>query len=369
MEDIMINEFDGDALQEQIKKLSGTPRITALQSAIEQADAAEAHYYRLFFRYQYMAEVTFRDDPPKAIPVAMEFGPIFEEHPDVLGKIGVEAYLSTMEFAVDPMVSLPQIPVAQWEALMEQYQALVQRFNLGHRNYLFQRCQFYMYVDRVKALTYFEKFWNAQRDDISACQACEHCQGIRMYLLMGDLKAADEIALPLKQKRISYCTETPQKMCLPYLEYALNQGDLKAARPYAKQLRQIGYNDKGDLSYMGGIIRCYAYTDLNIATEILAAGLPWTVGLWDQKMLYDFYKGAWTVLRQLKKKKDTIQLEMPGQFRLYREDGIYSVEELEAWIYDQAADLCRRFDERNGNSYFAEDCALAQKDLTSDKIL
>lgn len=358
----MEREFDGTALQAQINRLSGPPRVTALQSAIEQADAAGAHYYRLFFRYLYASEVTFRDDPPKAIPVAMEFGPIFEEHPDVLGDIGPEAYLMITQMAIDPMVSLPQIPLSQWEALMEQFHALVQRFNIGYRVYWWQRCQFYRYVDKEKALIYFQKFWSTPRDDLSDCQACEYCNGIQMYLSIDDVQAAEEIAMPLKQGQVSFCTETPQKMCLPYLEYALNRGDLNAALPYAKQLWNIGYQDKGDLSYMGAVMRCYAYRDLDIAAKLLEAGLPWTIGLWDQKKLYDFYKGAWTVLHQLKKNTDTIKLELPKQFRLYQEDGSYSIEELESWIYAQTADIARRFDRRNGNHYFAEDFSLSQKE-------
>lgn len=113
---------------------------------------------------------------------------------------------------------------------------------------------------------------------------------------------------------------------------------------------------------MGAVMRCYAYRDLDIAAKLLEAGLPWTIGLWDQKKLYDFYKGTWTVLHQLKKNTDTIKLELPKQFRLYQEDGSYSIEELESWIYAQTADIARRFDQRNGNDYFAEDFSLSQRE-------
>ena len=45
-----------------------------------------------------------------------------------------------------------------------------------------------------------------------------------MCLLVGDRKAADEYAKPLKAGRIRFCPDTPQLYWLAYLENALDQG-------------------------------------------------------------------------------------------------------------------------------------------------
>lgn len=359
----MKKKFDGAALEQKLQGLKGATRMHALLSAIAQADEAEAHYYRLLFRYDYACEATFRDDPPKAMPAAIEFGTIFEEHPDALGPDGKEAYLMITQMAIDPVVSLPQISLSQWEAMMEQFHLLVKRFHLGHRVYWWQMCRFYIYLDKQKAFEYFQKFWKTGRDGLSDCRACERCYGVRMHLLMGDSEGAEEMAKPLKQKRIRFCSDTPHLMLLAFIEDAMNRGDLKAAIPYARELKRIGHRDKSDLSYMGAVLRCFAYSDPDAAIPLMEQGFPWIVGMWNQKMVYDFYKGVWTVFRQLGKKTDTIQLNLPAELSCYREDGIYPIQELEGWVYTQAKTIADNFDKRNGTDSFTVDLQLAGKDL------
>lgn len=358
----MKKEFDGAALQESLRSLKGAAKMTALLSVIQQADEAEDHYWRMLFRYDYACEATFRDDPPKAMPVAIEFGTIFEEHPDVLGPDGREMYLMITQMAIDPVVSLPQIPLAQWEQMMEQFRLLVKRFNLGHRVYWWQMCRFYIYLDKQKAFAYFQKFWKTGRDALSDCRACERCYGVRLHLLMGDTEGAEMHAKPIKSKHIRFCSDTPHLMLLAYVEDAMDRGDLKAAIPYARELKRIGHRDKSDLSYIGAVLRCMAYSDLDIAVDLMEKSFPWTVGMWNQKLVYDFYKGAWTVLRQLGKQMDTIQLELPEALSCYRKDNTYPINELSDWVYTQAKEIAERFDLRNGTDSFAVDLELARRE-------
>ena len=51
--------FNGRALQNLIERLpGGAPRMAALLDAIRQADEAQEHFWRLFFRYDYACEAT-----------------------------------------------------------------------------------------------------------------------------------------------------------------------------------------------------------------------------------------------------------------------------------------------------------------------
>ena len=214
----MKKSFDGKRIEQELQFLSGTAKMEALLAAIKQADEAEDHFYRMLLRYEYACEATFHDDPPKAMPIAVEFRTIFEEHPDVLGPNGGEMYLMIMQMAIDPVVSLPQIPIAQWEAMMEEFYHLVKRFNIGHRVYWWQLCQFMVYIDKQKAFSYFQRFWKTGRDDLSDCRACERCYAIKMYLLMEDEENANSHAKPIKQRRLRFCSDTPHLMLLYYIE-------------------------------------------------------------------------------------------------------------------------------------------------------
>jgi len=364
----MGKRFEGEWLENQMKNLKGAERMEALLEAIRQADEAQEHHYRLLFRYEYACEATFHDDPPKAMPMAVEFSKIFEEHPDALGPDGKEAYLMIMQMAVDPVVTLPQIPLSQWEEMMEQFHLLVKRFNLGHRVYWWQMCQFMFYVDKQKAFEYFQKFWKTGRDALSDCRACERCYAIRMYLAMGDEINAAVHAKPIKERRLFFCGDTPHLMLLAYIEYAMDKGNLKMALPYAKELKGIGHRDRGDLSYLGAVLRCYAYFDIDTGVELMTEGFPWIVGMWNQKMVFDFYKGAWAVFHQLAKTREHIQIRLPGQLPLPEalsgdnEEKLYSTREMEQWIYAQARAIAERFDKRNGTDSFCASLELAVRE-------
>ena len=143
------------------------------------------------------------------------------------------------------------------------------------------------------------------------------------------------------------------------IEYAMDKGDLKMAIPYARELKRIGHRDRGDLSYIGAVLRCFAFSDLEQGVTLMANSFPWAAGLWDEKMAYDFYKGAGAVLHQLSKKEEHIPLALPEQFSCFRRDGVYPIKELEQWVYGQAEEIAGRFDARNGTNYFMDNLGLA----------
>lgn len=333
--------------------------MAALLDAIRQADEAQEHFWRLFFRYDYACEATFRDDPPKCMPVAAEFQAIYEEHPDALGHNGAEMYLMIMQMGIDPIAHLPQIPMSQWEKLMEQYLGLTKRFNLAHRTYWWQMCQFMIYVDQKRAYECFQKFWKTGRDAISDCRACERSNAVRLSLLAGDREGAEEYAAPLKAGRISFCSDTPQKMWMAYLEDYYRHGDYKAAAPIAESLYRKGNKDRSNLDYVGAILQCWAYTDNDRAVTLAESRLGWRIGMWDQRLSYLYDKGAWLTFRELAKGMETVHLELPKEFPLWREDGSYSTQALADYFYSQAAEIAARFDGRNSSRWYADDLKAA----------
>ncbi len=351
-------KFNGDQLSRDIGRLpEGAPQMEALSEAIQKADAAQQHFWRLMFRYEYACQATFHDDPPKAMPVAGEFCQIYEEHPDALPQdSGPEAHLMAAQIAIDPIVTLPEIPFAQWEEGMEYFHSLVKKYKEGLRVYWWQVCQFYQYVDLEKAWEAFQKFWKTGRDGLSDCRACERSKAVRISLMMGDRAAADEFAKPMEQGRIRFCSQTPQLYWLAYLEDALDRGDLKEAEIRANAVYRKAHTERSHLPYIGAVLRCRAFTGLDQGEEMLSRYFLWAEGMWDQKSAYDFYKGAWCFCRQLSRKKDNIPLDLPrNSFPLWEEKGIYRVGELADWFYGRAAEIGKSFDLRNGSDFFDKD--------------
>ena len=355
-------KFCGEELEASIKRLpQGKPQMDAYWNAIRQADEAGDPYWRLMFRCDYCYEATFRDDPPKAIPVAAEFCALFEENSEAFierSQDGAsEMHLMIMQMGIDPIVFLPQIPMKQWETMMAEFYRWVKYYHIGLRTYWWQMARFWQYIDREQAYQYFQKFWKTGRDGLSDCRACERSYAVRMELLMGNRAAADAYAKPMDQGRIWFCKDTPQLYWLAYLEYALDHEDRKEAEKRANALYRKGNRDKSDLSYIGAVLRCWAYAEPERALEVFAKRLEWSIGLWDQKKVYDFDKGACVLFQRLSKHQQTVHLELPQAFPLWREDGTYAAKELAGWFQTQAETIGHRFDQRNNSHYFEDDLA------------
>lgn len=194
-------KFRGEELETSIKRLPrGKPQMDAYLNAIRQADEAGDPYWRLMFRCDYCYEATFRDDPPKAIPVAAGFCALFEENSEAFIERSPdgasEMHLMIMQMGIDPIVFLPQIPMKQWETMMAEFYRWVKYYHIGLRTYWWQMARFWRYVDRKKAYEYFQKFWKTGRDGLSDCRTCERSYAVQMELLMGNRAAADEYAKP-----------------------------------------------------------------------------------------------------------------------------------------------------------------------------
>ncbi len=349
--------FDGEAITMLLEFLpNGAEKINALKGHLKEADEAEEAYYQLVWRYEYAYQEYFYGDPVKAMPVAAEFMELYEAAPHTLDHVpdngGAESYLMITQMGLDNVVALPQIPMEEWEVMMDRFYALVKRFHIGHRVYWWQLARFWQYVDKEKAYQYFQKFWKTGRDGLSDCRACERCYAVHMSLLMGDKKAADEYAKPLKAGRVNFCNDAPKLYRYYYLEDALDRGDLKEAVKYANQLSVKLERRIHDLSFFGAVIRCFAYSDPDKAIERLESSIPLVLGLWDQMKVYDYYKGAYVCFHQLAQERDTVALSLPEEFPLYNEEGVYPCRELGDWFYEQAKIIGDRFDQRNKSCYF-----------------
>ncbi len=356
----MKNRFNGRAIQNVIERLpDGASKMAALLDAIQQADEAGELYWRLHFRYTYIYQATFHDDAPKAMPMAAEFSSIYDGHFEEAQRtvFGPAAYLYVMEMGVEPAVRLPQIPLEQYEAMLAKFRDLTRRFGLGEQVYWWEMFFRWQYADIQQAKKCLETAWRAPKDKVSDCVACEHTRAVELYLALGDRETADRYAKPLLERRISPCGSTFQQLNQIYLDDALDRGRLDEAIPYAQKLQKIGERDRGDLSYISSVLRCWGLADTKQALALFSRRLEWTFGMWDQKWLYDFYKAAWVCFREADRKQ--LKLRLPEKFPLYRADGVYDAPELAVWFYQQAKNIGERFDQRNRARYFADNLAKA----------
>ena len=148
-------------------------------------------------------------------------------------------------------------------------------------------------------------------------------------------------------------------MWLAYLEDAYRRGDYKEAAPTAEALYRKGDKDRSNLDYVGAVLQCWAHTDNDRAVALAEKRLAWSLGMWDQLLVYDFSKGAWLTFRELSKRMETVKLELPQEFSLWQEDGVYNVKALAEFFHSQAEEVAGRFDARNGTKWYHKDLEIA----------
>ncbi len=348
------SKYDPRKISNFVKGLPrGEQRMEILLQGINLADREQDHFYRLFFRYDYALEATFHDDPPKAIPIAMEFSKIFEEHPNVLGAdYAGELYVMIMQFAVDPMIFLPQVPQAQWDQMLDQYLNLCERFDVGMGSYYNQKSLSYFHRNPKKAKELFEKSLECPEDSLTDCHACQRSYGAKLSLELGDVEGANNYVEPLEIGEIGHCDDTPQKYAIAYLEYYLDNNNLEEAEKQADILYKKGFVDRGDLSYIGNVMACYSQTNMDKALPLFEKHLGWTIDLWDKSKQFDFYKGAYVLFKELEKSMESVKLNLPREFKEFREDGNYNVAELKELFYKKSEEIGKLFDTRNGSDWF-----------------
>lgn len=74
--------------------------------------------------------------------------------------------------------------------------------------------------------------------------------------------------------------------------------------------------------------------------------IPWSL----RTSKYKKYRFGCDMTEALKyESRPEVKLELPEEFPLYNDSGIYNVEELRTYFYNQAKELAQQYDARNGN--------------------
>lgn len=344
-----------DALRKDYQRLPYGPiRAAANREAVEEADRSErpdSRIYRIAMRGDLAWALAVGDDPAAALPVCAEFFALSEEYPDslpsgneVIGVAHIAAYLTQ---------SLPQIPLDQCRALLEQFREMVRRYGLGERVWQMLACYFCMETgDRAGAREHYNTYLHTRRDSYSDCATCEAGNAAEFLLWDGRRDEAERVLRPVLEGQL-VCEDQPQGILTMLIHDDLDHGDVKAAGEKARWLARISCRNRSDLDHVGAILRCRAYTGPEQSIPLLEQGVRWSAGMWDQRTLFYFYLGAWVFCTKLAEVRRHAALDLPETFSFCQQTGPYDCGVLAGWFHREATDIGERFDRRNGSKSFA----------------
>lgn len=205
-----------------------------------------------------------------------------------------------------------------------------------------------------EARRWYQVFRRAPRDANSDCEACDVCVVSTVHMRWGDDEEALRLGAPVLRGRLA-CAHVPHDL-LPWSALARFRLGLlpEAKEDYLRGYRMTAQNRR----YLPGMGRFLAFLGLTgnhgPALTLFEKHLAWALETRAPLNAVPFYIGARFVLdRALAAGEAQLPLWLPRSFPLFRDDGIYETRTLVDWAESQAADLCARFDARNGNGHLA----------------
>lgn len=337
----------------------GQSRLVLNQQALALAEELDIPFYRLYVRAELVWSYMMGDDPAKVLPLCAEFFALLEEYPD--GMPPDYLFRNAISMAMISFVvvlDLPQIPLEQCQAMMEQFHDQVKRYGKGERLYHMHVCCFCVATgDLEGAEAHLKAFLESPKDEISDGKITDTCNAAEILLGLGRREEALQMLKPVIALT---CDQQPYHALSALINDALDHGELDKAKELGQYLSRHTMSGRKDLPYTGALLRLWAYTNPGRFIHLLEKGISWSIGVWDQSRLFDFYRGAGEFCVRLGEQTDTIPLNLPDSFPLYQENGIYNSSELAQWFYDQAEAIAHSFDQRNRSNYYGRKLVLAR---------
>ena len=252
-------------------------------------------------------------------------------------------------------------PMEQVQAIGEDYKTRILRNGYSLRSYYHRwsvECVWMRQYDKAKE--YIDKMLNEKIDDQS-CEACELNFMLDYYLETGQFDEAYSRAQPLINKQVT-CYEANLRAYLKLAYYAQKAGKPEIAADMCARAEEALVGREKDeylLLYLGLFIAYYMMTKPERAWEYAERCIGWSLRTNTLKS----YRFSCDMVEALKyETRPEVSLSLPEEFPLYRPDGIYQVNELRNYFYQQAEELACRYDARNGNSGYMD----RLKDLMSN---
>lgn len=338
----------------------GELAIAYLHDAIREADELKDYDWQIKLRIELMSQCDFHSDSLEMYVIMPQVLKLYDEH---TSQFGENQYTHTVlwhyKWVLGNAPDFYQISIEQFEGLAEDFKKRFLSAGYSLRTYYSSIFSFYKYIDWEKAKGAYQQFLREKRDDLSDCQACERSEEVTYLLDCDDLERARQRAQDLFDRKLS-CKAVPEVTYGHFLRYynlKLCKGERDSEQDAAvccdQVVKAIRFR-KIASGYSGDVLLYYSLTDPQKA-------LDWFKQHWSDHesnrhpltRLY-FALGMAHFWKQLQEKESTYRMKLPSSFPLYREDGVYDLAKLREYYETEALACARKFDERNGTSYFLD---------------
>lgn len=335
----------------------GAARLDALNTAIQEADAEDAHEWRIYFRYEYVEESIFHDDSYKAVIRFPELLAIFDEHPE-LDEDYYHDVMQAYKWVLENMKDYYQISREEIERFYADYEKRCRKYGYSLRVAHLKKCDFYIQIDLDLARQEFDAYHRCARDSSSDCAACEASQDMQFLLHFGREEEALRAARPLFEGKLR-CGEVPHVTYGALTDYYLYKGDLAEASYYGARCERLIGNEPEFLDDMAVLLELNSAVNPSHGWRLFKQSLDNFLNCRNPKNSLCFAVGAYrllSVIVDLTEDRSDLHSKSVLLRRLpvpADERGV-SLEAVRDYFYGIAKEQSELLDRRNGSSFYAD---------------
>ncbi len=345
--------FQADEWIHKINALDhGHARLAAMETAIQEADREQEHYWRILFRYEYVKESIFHDDNFKAILMFPQLLQIFDEHPELEDEF-CDDVMQAFKWILENIPDYYQVSLEEIDRYYEEYLQRCNRYGLSLRVYYMKKSKQLLPIDRQAAQEAYAKFHECKRDANSDCEACEINFDSTFALELGNVEEAMKIAKPLLEgtKR---CAEVPHVTYGVLAKHYLYEGNFDEAQYYGKLCEQYTKLEAEFMTEIGTLMSLWSCVNVTTGWKILKSHIDHFVSCKNPAMRMAFATGAYHVLRKISEETDTVDSILLKALPVERGEDGYDITALCDYFYGVAEEQSRLLDQRNGTSYYMD---------------
>lgn len=345
--------FDAQKYIETIQELErGAARMEVMSAAIEEADKAAEHYWRIYFRYEFIKESVFHDDNFKAIIMFPALLQIFDEHPE-LEDDTYDDVMTAFKWILENLPDYYQISRQEIESYYEEYEKRCKKYGYSLRVANMKKSLFYLTTDMEAARSAYQAFRECRRDSNSDCEACEINYDMRMALECGDEAEALRVAQPLLDGS-RRCGEVPHMTYALLTKYYLYQGNLSEAQYYGKLCERYIGSDPRFLAESGYLLELYSVLRPAYGWKLFKRSIEHFVECRNPMMRMTFARGARRLLERVAGETEYTSSPLISPLGLERTEEGYRVADLIGYFGNLAEEQSALLDRRNGTDYYAK---------------
>lgn len=350
--------FSPEALITRIHDIEhGEPRLEAYSNAIHEADEANAHEWRFYFRNEYIRESIFHGDSYKAIICFPELLQIIDEHPEVEDDNEHEL-MWTFKNVLENTFDFYQISREEIEHWFEEFKKRSKKYGLSMRMYHMKQCKFYLSADPALVPESYAAFHKERRDSNSDCEACEMNFDMKVALSLKDEEEALRIAQPLLEGK-KHCAEVPHVTYGELACHYLYKGELDEATYYGTRCERMIGTEPEFLEQMGILLELYSAVNPMHGWNMLKYSLENFKNCRNPLMRMHFARGAYRLTSVIDSLSETEEAHYTQNVLICSlplpksEMGVHMAD-IAAYFYDIAKEQCEKLDARNGNTFYMD---------------